>query len=112
MLTAWALSAFLGAALPAAVGTPLTEFVSGHDATDDHSAGVNDADAASSGASPARRRRDRAARIRALYPATIPRYVLLIGIGVCAVVLRRFMRWGVWGVSGMGAVGARGVRGR
>ncbi|KAF8071469.1 hypothetical protein FPV67DRAFT_1481335 [Lyophyllum atratum] len=111
MLAAWALSTSLGATLPAAVGLSLAGFAAGPDPNSDPSAGTNGADS-SSNTNPARRRRDKAARIRALYPKTIPRYALLIGIGVCAVVLRGLMRWGVRGVRGMGTVGARGVRGR
>ncbi|KAG6809789.1 hypothetical protein H0H92_014738 [Tricholoma furcatifolium] len=97
MLAAWALATPLSVVLPAAVSLSLAEF-----------AGPGEARGNDDGTATTVSRRGNSGALTLL----LPRYALFFGIGLCAVVLRGLMRWGVKGVRGMGAVGARGVRGR
>ncbi|KAG6864275.1 hypothetical protein C0991_010912 [Blastosporella zonata] len=93
---AWAISTPLGAALPAALGGPLVNFVRGHDFTTDSEGDTHT-------------RRSKSRRLKTLYPKT---FHVLFGIGMCAFLLQGLVRWGLKGVGGIGTVGARGVRGR
>ncbi|KAF5379848.1 hypothetical protein D9615_005822 [Tricholomella constricta] len=107
VLAVWALSTPLGAVIPAAIGVPLAKFLAAP-ANEGAPAGTNEAN---TDASPTRRRRgDRDAVIQTLYPKSVRRYALLLGIGMCAIMLRGLMRWGVKGMRGVGVVGTRGVR--
>ncbi|KAH0585709.1 hypothetical protein H2248_008921 [Termitomyces sp. 'cryptogamus'] len=103
MIAAWALSTPLSTALPAALGVPLADFIRGSKTSmtrlGDEATKNTDS------------RRDKCRTVVSLYPKIFPRYAILFGLGICAFMLKGFLRWGVK-VRGISAIGARGVRGR
>ncbi|KAG5650244.1 hypothetical protein H0H81_000197 [Sphagnurus paluster] len=108
VLAAWALSTPLGAVLPAAVAVPFAHYLSGPAAPPAEGQAEPET---SSDVAPSRQR-DKSSGPHPLYPTTIPRYALLLSIGMCALVLRSFMRWGVRGARGAGVLGVLGIKNR
>ncbi|KAG6877959.1 hypothetical protein C0993_001577 [Termitomyces sp. T159_Od127] len=102
VLAAWALST----SLPAALGVPLSDFVRGPDSDTsisrlgDETFKIIDI-----------RRREKSRTVAAHHSKAFPRYAFIFGLGICAFMMRGFLRLGVKGVR-IGATGAKGVKGR